>query len=472
MQNFMKTLILIISFVFCIIPTVSHAGAGARFVAWTNTIDEFPIGGWSFVWERGFGQSWFDEYAAANLNMLQINALTQLNYTKAAGLNAVVGSWDKWAEDYKTYNQELIDVRTLASDANNHISIFLLKDDLPRYEYTGNPWTNYYDQYDGINHVANYHIYSLPSNVMTEDNFIPCWADVSMYGKTYWTLVDEGLLRCNPTVSAHCNYPILLDGSTASDYGSQLLGWRNRSYDVVGNSGAGVFGIVSLVSYNPGGGYPRPNREATVTDARWQVNMQLAYGAKGIWWYFYQKKPSGMDAFGDGYLDLNDQQTSLYSMCAAINAQTLNWGRTLDGLNSGQTAPLKTIKTTHIKNSGGGMPSGCVEYAYGDASTYFDFQVDSTHTTGGVCVGYFNWPWSSKWIYVMVVNMQHGTGTQSAYTRNITCKFKDTLVSKGYISPTDGNYYDLSLPAPSGGWHTQTYSVLGGDAIFFALQKP
>ncbi len=449
---------------FLVVLSANAEDNGTRFYKWMGAQTEFPIGAWCYVSGQTQNQAWFDTYKAANLNVIQAN-VNQLVYTKAAGLNVAVGTWDNYMWDYNDYDPSktaaLTNAIALANNPSNRITIFLIKDDLPAYKA---PYTSYYSQYDALNHIINAHIYpNTPSNVMVQTDFLPIWSEL---GQPYWPLMDTILSNVNSSAIAHCNYPVLRDplpqGSTSTNYFEQLEGFRDRTRGGLGDpaKSPGLFALVSLVSYS-GGSYP--NRQASVSDARWQVFCQLAYGAKGLWWYNYQRKPSGMEAFGDGYVDINGNKTTLYAMCSNINYKVRNWGMVLKNPNLTPTA------VSFIPNSQSGPPAGVDTYQYGDAGGYFDV----ISADGGVCISKFDFAWDSDWHYVMVVNMQHGGDyyNQNNFTRTVTCRFAKRLLTKGYVNDDNGVITSLNLPSAIKNWYTVNFTIPGGDARLFALKK-
>jgi len=454
--NINKAILLII------ICFVSHGygQTGERFKKWIDEQEEFPIGAWSFAWRTNKTQSWFDTYAEANLNMIQVDE-SQLKYTKAAGLNAVLGTWDEYF--LPSNKPALKNAIELAKDPANRISIFILKDDAPNFKK--HQFHHYYHQYDFINWVVNKEIYpKLPSRVITQINFLPNWAvPESRFKVPYNTLVDQGLERCNPSVVGYSHYPTLKssDNATSPSYFNNLELFRNRSYDLVGNRGPGIFGFISLVEWTGGGVDSQDTRNSSETDCRWQVNMHLAYGAKGLWWYNYQIKESDKDNFGNGMLEhTTNIKTDLYQIVKDINQTVLNWG--------GKLMDLESTNVSFMKNKNGGIPGGVREYKLGDVSSDFDVSGD-----GGICIARFDYPWNSEWYNIMVVNMQHGGNNydQTIFNQKVICKFSDRLAHRRQINPDNGKDEEILFDTYSKGWFEKEFTLKGGEALFFTVKK-
>ncbi|WP_162144475.1 T9SS type A sorting domain-containing protein [Aquimarina latercula] len=448
-------LLIIICFV-----SYGYGQTGERFKKWIDAQEEFPIGAWSFAWRTSKTQSWFDTYAEANLNMIQVDT-NQLKFTKAAGLNAVLGTWDEYF--LPSNRSSLENAIKLANDSANRISIFILKDDAPNFKK--HQFHHYYHQYDFINWVVNKEIYpKLPSRVITQINFLPNWAvPESRFKVPYNTLVDQGLERCNPSVVGYSHYPTLKssDNATSPSYFNNLELFRNRSYDLVGNRGPGIFGFISLVEWTGGGADSQDTRKSSETDCRWQVNMHLAYGAKGLWWYNYQIKEKDKDNFGNGMLEhTTNKKTDLYKIVKDINQTVLNWGDKL--------MDLESTSVSFMKNKNGGIPRGVREYKLGDVSSDFDVSGD-----GGICIARFDYPWNSEWYNIMVVNMQHGGNNydQTIFNQKVICKFSDKLAHRRQINPDNGKDEEIQFDTYRNGWFEKEFELKGGEALFFTVKK-
>lgn len=439
--------------------TSVEAGAGARWRSWIDQQAEFPIGAWSYAWAMyntpdDPPQSWYNLYEDAGLNMIQIHA-NQRAKQKAAGLNAVYGTWDgyHYPEKASAFNSAL----SLAADPANNVSMFLLKDDLAKYDESR--YNDYYDQYDAINAIVNGDIYDLPSSVAVQIDFLPNWAvPASRFGVPYETMVSDGVYRCNPTISAHCNYPITFDScGSIQDYFENLEVQRDNSYDVKGNTGAGTFALIGFTEYDRAGAVPRArNRQATLAECRWMLNTQLAYGAKGVWWYFFEKKKAGMEDFGDGFIKWdgsNHVKTSMYEPLKTLNGKIKNWVKLLE---------LKSSKVCFAKG-GYSMPEIRNEYAYGDMTDYFDI-VNLPHQ--GALVAKLDHHHASKWVYIMVVNMDKG------YARNFTLDFRDDLDVIWFLSKNDGYFYEVPNMTHTGEWYRRVDRLDPGDARLYALKRP
>jgi hypothetical protein len=111
------------------------------------------------------------------------------------------------------------------------------------------------------------------------------------------------------------HYPLLAKGIT-SDYFYNWVQVRNLSRE----SGVPSWGFVQSVGFAGSGvGLPR-RRRPTQAELFWQINVALAYGAKGVQYFTYWTPQSDQQVqFGSALLMRDGQQTLLYRYATNAN---------------------------------------------------------------------------------------------------------------------------------------------------------
>jgi hypothetical protein len=139
-------------------------------------------------------------------------------------------------------------------------------------------------------------------------------------------------------------------------------------------------------------GYAGTYRRPSESDLRWMQFSNLAYGAKGLWYFTYWGA-SALDGFAHQAIVSNTgAKTELWEMVRAINTTVLAAGDTLLGLTS--------VDVVHTK-----PPAGQKTFAQGERWIN-DIQAKDA------LIGYFED--ASGAPYAFVVNKTHGKGQSAA----------------------------------------------------------
>jgi hypothetical protein len=148
-------------------------------------------------------------------------------------------------------------------------------------------------------------------------NVWPSYASTSALGTaTYEAYLDQYMLKVAPPVLSFDHYPLLENGITA-DYFYNWAEIRRRAL------GAGVpsWGFIQSVDFGGSGLLRR--RRPDERELLWQVNVGLAYGAKGVQYFTYWTPDPPPDApiwFGQALISREAQRTSLYYAAGRVNA--------------------------------------------------------------------------------------------------------------------------------------------------------
>ena len=128
-----------------------------------------------------------------------------------------------------------------------------------------------------------------------------------------------------PSLVSFDRYPLLSEGREDANYFHNLAIVRDAA--LRGDVPAWVF--IQTLAYNG-------HREPTAAELLWQVNISLAYGAKGIQYFTYWTPEAARgEGFGPALITVDGQRTSRYAAAKKINTTWLHQvGRELKPLVS------------------------------------------------------------------------------------------------------------------------------------------
>lgn len=150
-------------------------------------------------------------------------------------------------------------------------------------------------------------------------NAWPSYAAPSALGtRTYPEYVDRYMDVIRPPVLSFDHYPLLADGRTTSDY---FYNWAViRRYSLRYGVPSWTF-IQSLGFDGSEAGLPK-RRSPDEADLLWQVNVGLAYGAKGIQYFTYWTPETGQNSsirFGPALISASGSRTPRYRHATEVN---------------------------------------------------------------------------------------------------------------------------------------------------------
>ncbi|WP_298321629.1 hypothetical protein [Haloactinopolyspora sp.] len=186
-----------------------------------------------------------------------------------------------------------------------------------------------------------------------------------------------------PSLISFDRYPLLLDGDDADFF----LNWK-----IIRDEGLRAdlptWCFIQTLAYSG-------HREPTAAELLWQVNMSLAYGAKGIQYFTYwTPDPARGEGFGPALITTDGQRTERYDASKNIN---LSWlspvGR--------QLKPLVSESVTHANDAP--LPAGASEFTPDDHIRSVD--------GGAVVLGMFRTREESNDRWLLVANRDHSQPT-------------------------------------------------------------
>ncbi len=190
--------------------------------------------------------------------------------------------------------------------------------------------------------------------------------------------------------------------------------------------------------------YRRPSE----SDVRYKQFTNLAYGAKGLWYFTYWG-PTDWEGWDKvAIVDPADgSPTELYDVVKDINQAVLQVGDTL--------LKLRSTAVVHNRPPDAGKPF--------TPDTYW---ITDLHARN-ILIGFFEDPEGSQ--YAMVVNKRHGMDkTAAELTDTVTLHFADNVVRVEVLSWLDGETGDLLMLD-----HQATLNIAGGTGVLLkAVDAP
>jgi hypothetical protein len=159
-------------------------------------------------------------------------------------------------------------------------------------------------------------------------NVWPSYAFTSALGaRDYRTYMERYFVKVNPPLLSFNHYPLLKEGIT-SDYFYNWAMIRNFAL----RFGVPSWGFVQSVGFDSSQAGLARRRRPNEQEILWQVNVGLAYGAKGIQYFTYwtpDSQPGDPIQFGQALISLDGQQTALYGYALRVNAYLKVVGKVL-----------------------------------------------------------------------------------------------------------------------------------------------
>ncbi len=212
-----------------------------------------------------------------------------------------------------------------------------------------------------------------------------------------------------PSLISFDRYPLLSEGREDANY---FHNWAIvRDAALHGDIPSWVF--IQTLAYNN-------HREPTTAELLWQVNISLAYGAKGIQYFTYWTPEAARgEGFGPALITVEGERTSRYYAAKQINTTWLHQvGRELKPLVS---ETVEHANETPLPNSAVGFtPTNLVSGITGDAVVVGTFRSRDAAS-------------SDRWL--LVANRSH-----SAKARAVVSVNEQTVGSIGIFQPARQKY--------------------------------
>ncbi|WP_427890876.1 hypothetical protein ACQHIV_01430 [Kribbella sp. GL6] len=212
-----------------------------------------------------------------------------------------------------------------------------------------------------------------------------------------------------PSLISFDRYPLLSEGREDANY---FHNWAIvRDAALHGDIPAWVF--IQTLAYNN-------HREPTAAELLWQVNISLAYGAKGIQYFTYWTPEAARgEGFGPALITVDGQRTSRYYAAQQINTGWLHpVGRELKPLVS---ETVEHANETPLPNGATAFtPTNLISNITGDAVVVGTFRSRDTSTT-------------DRWL--LLTNRSHDTRAKAVITLN-----QQTVASAALFQPPSQKY--------------------------------
>jgi hypothetical protein len=194
-----------------------------------------------------------------------------------------------------------------------------------------------------------------------------------------------------PSLISFDRYPLLAEGAEDANY---FHNWAIvRDAALRGDIPAWVF--IQTLAYNN-------HREPTAAELLWQINISLAYGAKGIQYFTYWTPEAARgEGFGPALITVDGRRTPRYAAARTINT---TWLRQVGR----QLKPLVSESVVHANESP--LPNGTVAFTPTNLVTSI--------AGGAVVVGTFRSRDTSSDRWLLVANRSHSARARAVLTPN------------------------------------------------------
>jgi hypothetical protein len=312
-------------------------------------------------------------------------------------------------------------------------------------------------------------------------NLFPQYVGETRLGGSYLSYVEKYFEFLKPRYCSLDNYPCFWFNIDRTDFyhDIEIL----RYYAIKNNSRQ--IGFVQVYSSNV-------CREVSESDIAWQVNSFLAYGCKGLWYFYYRHPAAGIEApvkenkkldyifdfsnkpgkqtkpykpicvFGSGVLDANDETDYTYPFVKRINKEVLVWGPILSQLKS---VAVRHASGTPAAGYSPYAPVGTEPFHSGTEKYIASISVpNDSKGAGEFIISYFED--SKKQPYVMIVNKKHGENLSCEDT-SVTAEivFKDEVTVVFEISNKNAAESEVALNNK-----IFTRKISGGSAILLRIE--
>ncbi len=160
-------------------------------------------------------------------------------------------------------------------------------------------------------------------------NVWPSYASPSALGTaTYEGYLDHYMRTVHPPLLCFDHYPLLSGGGIMGDY---FYNWATiRKFSLKFGVPSWVF--IQSVGFDSSYSGFQDRRRPNEAEIRWQANVSLAYGGKGIQYFTYWTPKTTPDApirFGEALVSASGQRTALYDYARRVNAYLRVMGKAL-----------------------------------------------------------------------------------------------------------------------------------------------
>jgi hypothetical protein len=417
-------------------PAVDAHAASAHWDRWVSAQEAFPAGAWvlpeSVV---PLTSEMHQRYIDAGFTLMQVPS--DSSESAASDTISPVMTWDRKAD---VSAKEVLS-RFVALPGTPSSAVAFLGQEVEAKSFDAL----------GSTHQAIYQS-PRPGVVLPLASLFPNWyLHFGRQNMTYERYVEHYISRAHPAALMATHFPLLADGTDRIWFYDNLETLRRYSLD----AGIGLIGQVQCV------GHGQRYREPSESDIRWQVNSYVAYGAKGLWYYYFTMDPEqpgdgivtgvgwypkhftkAVPARGLGVFQEGDDATR-YDTVHDVNRQLhAIWPvlKCLKSVGVFHTDSKPPIGTTGIRD---GLPPE-ISSLSGSSLLVGVFEHAEQAADGA--------------IFIYIVNKQHGQGSAEVdlnpdINLTLTDGYRAQWVGQSDVEPTLSNgraSYSLSLPGGEG----------------------
>ncbi len=316
-------------------------------------------------------------------------------------------------------------------------------------------------------------------------NMFPSYVNQTFLQSTYRFYMEAYFQKLRPAYASLDNYPCNRFNYDGKTYYHDLEMMRETAQ----KHNSKIIGFVQVYS-------SAASRDVSESDLAWQVNSLLAYGSKGLWYFYFRHpvpgindllgteymkqnkkdsvwnfqkgrvmEPAGENVyeFGSGVLTSDDQKGERFDDVARVNSETLAWGDILIHLNS--------LRVRHILGFNDAYPPvgtddfTSIEWS-GVVEKYVTKIAAKDHSKSmGFLLSYFED--QSKQQYLMIVNKRHGENMTREEGRLPTTVTFTTDVRNAFLVSNKSSKEELVQLDATNSFQRE---IDGGGAILIRLE--
>ena len=357
-------------------PGLRDRRASERWREWLETRERFPIAAWGYFQRYRGDEAEYVAYREANLTMVMA-PLGTAAVAERVGLDTILGLWgdDNTYLELYAHPERMRDFVAKAQRELRRVAGYMLADE-PRYNGPAIEELN-----PGFEYLYAHEPRALPIvNLMTYPYNM---------GGGFEEYVERFIRETHPPFLVSDSYILYRNDCSNDDtfYANNEVIRRKALEADIGFMG---FALTT--------GHKRPRTEfslrtASESDLHWQVNVMLAYGAQGIWYYNYRIDTRNGDFDEAMVTHAEGQPTRSYVYIRRLNAGVLANGALL--------MRLRSVGVFHCVPAAEPVPEFAQRYADGLVAGVARLRATS------VIAAQFEERDGDGLVYVMLVNRRH-----------------------------------------------------------------
>lgn len=190
-------------------------------------------------------------------------------------------------------------------------------------------------------------------------NLFPTYATGGIKTSSYEDYISSWLNVIDPNYLSFDSYPLLKTGGIIQDYFYNLDFIRAKTLE----RGIPFWTFIQTLSIAQTPGVP-DKRDPSEKEIRWQVWINLVFGAKGIQYFCYWSPGSGTEVFSDALITREGKKTDKYDYVKRINSDLRKTGKIL--LECDAAGVIQTTVNPYPLYEGNRKSFGPVKKVVGD----------------------------------------------------------------------------------------------------------